>query len=243
MTKPTLVLLHGVGLDHRMWAPVADLLAADFTVVTPDLPGHGSRPPARAGVTLSDLADGVVGDVPRGSHLVGFSLGALVAQHLARYRPELVRTLTSVSSVCRRTPAERESVLGRLETAQADFGAATARSLHRWYDGTDVAPAVVERTRATLMANDVTSFVSCYRVFATADAEIGPELGRITVPALAITGAEDPGSTPEMTRRLADALPDCRAVVVPGARHMLPVEQPRQFVNHLTTFIGEDAHV
>jgi (E)-2-((N-methylformamido)methylene)succinate hydrolase len=46
-----------------------------------------------------------------------------------------------------------------------------------------------------------------------------------------------------MTRRLADALPDCRAVVVPGARHMLPVEQPRQFVNHLTTFIGEDAHV
>ena len=63
------------------------------------------------------------------------------------------------------------------------------------------------------------------------------------MPALAITGAEDPGSTPEMTRRLADALPDCRAVVVPGARHMLPVERPREFVDHLTTFIGEDAHV
>jgi pimeloyl-ACP methyl ester carboxylesterase len=243
MTKPTLVLLHGVGLDSSMWVPVADLLAADFDVVTPDLPGHGNRPSARAGVTLSDLAGGIVGEIPPGSHLVGFSLGALVAQHLARYRPELVRTLTSVSSVCRRTPAEREAVLGRLETAQADFGAATALSLQRWYDGTDVDPAVVERTRATLLANDVTSFVSCYRVFATADAEIGPELGRITVPALAITGAEDPGSTPEMTRRLADALPDCRAVVVPGARHMLPVEQPRQFVNHLTTFIGEEAHV
>ena len=114
MTKPTLVLLHGVGLDHSMWAPVADLLAADFDVVTPDLPGHGSRPPAPAGVTLSDLADGVVGEVPHGSHLVGFSLGALVAQHLAPHRPELVRTLTSVSSVCRRTPAEREAVLGRL---------------------------------------------------------------------------------------------------------------------------------
>jgi pimeloyl-ACP methyl ester carboxylesterase len=243
MTRPTLVLLHGVGLDHSMWEPVAGLLAADFDVVTPDLPGHGARPPAGDGVTLADLADGIVAEVPPGSHLVGFSLGALVAQHLARHRPELVRTLTSVSSVCRRTPAEREAVLSRLETAASDFGAATARSLERWYDGTDVAPAVVERTRATLLANDVTSFLSCYRVFATADAEIGPELGRITVPALAITGAEDPGSTPEMTHRLANALPDCRAVVVPGARHMLPVQEPRQFVNHLTTFIGEDAHV
>ena len=68
----------------------------------------------------------------------------------------------------------------------------------------------------------MTSFLHCYRVFATADAEIGPELGRITVPALAVTGEDDPGSTPEMTRRLAEAMPDCRAVVVPGARHMLP---------------------
>jgi (E)-2-((N-methylformamido)methylene)succinate hydrolase len=243
MTRPPLVLLHGVGLDHTMWQPVADLLAADFDVVAPDLPGHGGRPPAAADVTLADLADGIVDEVPPGSHLVGFSLGALVAQHLARHRPDLVRTLTSVSSVCRRTPSEREAVLERLRTAEADFDASAARSLHRWYDGTDVAPAVVERTRATLLANDVSSFLSCYRVFATADAEIGPELGRITAPALAITGAEDPGSTPAMTERLADALPDCRAVIVPGARHMLPVEQPRPFVDHLTTFIGEDAHV
>ena len=94
-----------------------------------------------------------------------------------------------------------------------------------------------------LLANDVRSYLNCYRVFATADAEIAPELPRITVPALAITGENDPGSTPEMTRRLADAIPGCRAVVVPGARHMLPVERPREFVTCLTTFIGERAHV
>src|SRR4051794_6708320 len=109
MSKPTVVLLHGVGLDHTMWEPTAELLTDRFTVLTPDLPGHGTRPPVRDGVILTDLADGVAGEIPAGSHLVGFSLGALVAQHLALHRPRLVATLTSVSSVCTRTAEERSS--------------------------------------------------------------------------------------------------------------------------------------
>ena len=192
---------------------------------------------------LAELADGVAADIPPGSHLVGFSLGALVAQHLALHRPALVATLTSVSSVCRRTAEERAAVLDRLRTAERDFAASAAASLRRWYDGTEVDPEQVRRTEATLLANDRDSFLHCYRVFATADAELGPELDRITVPALAMTGECDPGSTPEMTRRLANALPDCRAVIVPGARHMLPVQRPREFVDCLSTFIGANTHV
>ena len=243
MIKPTVVLLHGVGLDRAMWEPVVDRLADAFDVVAPDLPGHGARPPAPAGVRLADLAAGVVEEVPSGSHLVGFSLGALVAQHLALHRPALAATLASVSSVCRRTAEEREAVLARLRMAERDFAASAAASVRRWYEGTDVDSKQIARTEATLLANDQDSFVNCYRVFATADAEIGPDLGRISVPALAVTGERDPGSTPAMTHRLARAMPDCRAVVIPGARHMLPVERPQAFVDCLTTFIGEYAHV
>jgi len=243
MSKPTLVLLHGVGLDHTMWEPVAALLEDRFTVITPDLPGHGSRTPVGAGTTLADLADAVAPDVPPGSHVVGFSLGALVAQHLAVHRSELVATLTAASSVCRRTEAERQAVLARLETAQADFEASSAASIARWYDGTDVSADWVRRTRETLVANDIASFVACYRVFATGDAEVSPVLDRITVPALAVTGSDDPGSTPEMAYRLADALPDCRAVIIPNARHMLPIERPEAFADAITTFIGDHAHV
>jgi pimeloyl-ACP methyl ester carboxylesterase len=243
MSKPTVVLLHGVGLDHTMWEPVAELLAARFTIIAPDLPGHGSRRPVEPGITLDGLVEGIVGEIPPGSHLVGFSLGALVAQHLAVHRPGLVATLTSVSSVCRRTPDERAAVLARLRSAQANFGASAAASIHRWYGGTEVDHDRIRRTEATLLANNVLSFVSCYRVFATADAEIAPELGRITVPTLAMTGANDPGSTPEMSRRLASAIPNCRALVIPGARHMLPVERPETFADCLTNFIGEYAHV
>lgn len=239
MTRPTLVLLHGVGLDHSMWEPVIGRLTDRFTVLAPDLPGHGRNAPAPAGTTLEDLSHAVAAEVPAGSHVVGFSLGALVAQHLALYRPDLVATLTSVSSVCQRTSAERDAVLGRMEAAREDFAASAAASLRRWYAGTDVGDQWVRRTEATLLANDPESFLHAYRVFATADAELAPELRRVEAPALAVTGEDDPGSTPEMTRRLAAALPDCRAVIVPGARHMLPVQRPDALVECLTAFIGD----
>lgn len=102
---------------------------------------------------------------------------------------------------------------------------------------------VIGRTEGTLRANGLGSFLGCYRVFASADAELAPRLGEITVPSLAVTGENDPESTPEMTHRLAAALPSCRAVIVPVARHMLPVERPEAFCEPLTTFIGESAHV
>jgi pimeloyl-ACP methyl ester carboxylesterase len=243
MTKPTIVLLHGVGLDHTMWGPVSALLVDEFDVLAVDLPGHGINPPAPDGTTLGDLADTLAAVVPAGSHVVGFSLGALVAQYLARYRPDLVATLTSVSSVCRRTPAERSAVLGRLDAAKANFTGSVEASIHRWYDGTGVDQLVVEQTRKTLLANDVDSFVNCYRVFATGDAEIGPELPRIAVPALAVTGELDGGSTPEMSRRLAAAIPSCDVQIIPDARHMLPVQLPGEFVTSITTFIRERGNV
>lgn len=243
MASGTIVLLHGVGLDRTLWDGVAARLRSelgdDWSVLALDLPGHGAREPVPLGVTLTDLAQVLEPEIPPGSVLVGFSLGALVAQHLARFRPELVRALVSVSSVCRRTDAERTAVLQRLAAAERDLAASADASVHRWFDGTDVDPAVVRRTREVLLANDPDSFRRCYRVFATADAEIGPELGRITVPSLAVTGELDAGSTPQMSRRLAAAQPDCRVVVVPDARHMLPVQKPDEFLSALTTFIRE----
>ena len=59
MSKPLVVLLHGVGLDHSMWRPVRALLQDEFDVLTPDLLGHGGNAPAPDGTTLSDLADDV----------------------------------------------------------------------------------------------------------------------------------------------------------------------------------------
>ncbi|MCP3426969.1 alpha/beta hydrolase [Rothia sp. AR01] len=234
------VLLHGVGLDRTVWADVEERLTGR-EVLALDLPGHGAQPPLTSPVTLQDLADDVVGRLPEGPvHLVGFSLGALIAQRIAAAAPERVLSLTCVSAVCSRTPEEAEAVRGRLETARSDFRASMERAVDRWFPG-DVAGNRErrDRTREVLLANDVESYLHAYAVFAVGDREVAPELPRITAPTLAITGELDPGSTPEMTDRLADSIGGARRRVVPGVRHMLPVEAPDALVGELTELITE----
>ncbi|AUI51047.1 alpha/beta fold hydrolase [Arthrobacter crystallopoietes] len=242
--KLPIVLLHGVGLDSTMWDQFRDEVrrASDREVLALDLPGHGSRPPLEREVSLGDLANDVGNRLPARAHLVGFSLGALIAQHLARFQPERVATLTSVSSVCLRTLQEAESVDARLQNAAADFSGSVEASIERWFPadaGTD--PATVAGVRRTLLANDPSSYLHAYRVFATADAEIGAELGAIAVPSLAVTGDQDPGSTPEMTRRLGEAIPGARTAVVPNTRHMLPVQRPAELARIIIEFIEESS--
>lgn len=240
--RPVLVLLHGVGLDHAVWDQVVPLLEPDFDVRCPDLPGHGAGRPVPPDVDLAGLAALVVPDVPRGAHVVGFSLGSLIAQHLAAHHPDRVASLVCVSSVCRRTPEEREAVLARLAAARADHTGSVEASIHRWFDGTDVPVDIVDRTREVLLANDLDQYLACYRVFATGDTELYPALGDIAVPCLAVTGSADPGSTPDMSQRLGAAVPGTRVEIVPGVRHMLPVQSPEVLAHLIHEFIGGRIH-
>jgi pimeloyl-ACP methyl ester carboxylesterase len=142
--------------------------------------------------------------------------------------------------VCRRTPAERNAVEARLEAAQHGFEDSVNASIQRWFPPDTTVPSdVVEQTRRVLLRNDVESYLHAYAVFARGDREIGPELDAITVPTLAVTGELDPGSTPEMSRRLAAAIPDCRLTVVPHTRHMVPVESTSALCDALTEFITD----
>lgn len=237
-----LVLLHGVGLDRSMWSEFHARARAltSREIIALDLPGHGAEPDLADPVTLAELAGDVARRLPGRVHLLGFSLGALVSQHLARFRPELVASLTSVSSVCQRTPEEAAAVLSRLETGSTDFPASVEASLQRWYPADCGVPdSVIDRTRKVLLSNDIDSYLHAYRVFTTGDAVIGPELHRIETPALALTGELDPGSTPEMSRRLATAIPGCRLEIYTGVRHMLPVERAAELARSVTTFISE----
>ncbi|MFF5792213.1 alpha/beta fold hydrolase [Paeniglutamicibacter sp. NPDC012692] len=240
--QATVVLLHGVGLDHTMWRPLQEQLGRESVAL--DLPGHGRQPALREPQDLASLARDVLGRMtsPGPVHLVGFSLGALIAQHIARFAPERVLTLTAVNSVCQRTAEESAAVEQRLATAGDRFEEGVDKAIERWYPaGQSTVPAgIIADTRRVLAANDLESYLHAYAVFARGDREISGELGSITQPTLAITGELDPGSTPEMSRRLGTAIPRCKVHIVPGARHMLPVENATALATQLNSFFSEN---
>lgn len=99
---PALLLLHGLGCDHRTWLPVLGELSRHFTVIAPDLLGHGRSAKPRADYSVAGYANGVrdlltVLGVDQVT-VVGHSLGGGVALQFAYQFPERVARLCLVSS-------------------------------------------------------------------------------------------------------------------------------------------------
>ena len=227
----TVVLIHGVGLDHRMWDELsARLVAAGHRVLCYDLLGHGRTPALSHAVELRDFSEqlhNLLRDQQiNGSTLVGFSLGALVARACAVQDHTRLSELVLLNSVYARTEQQREAVRQRYQQAREKGQASLIDdALRRWFsDEFALArPDIMAQIRERLVSNEPGGFLPAYRVFANAQDETVSQLGSISIPTLIVTGELDVGSTPAMSEQLARRIPNARLRVLEGARHMLPV--------------------
>jgi (E)-2-((N-methylformamido)methylene)succinate hydrolase len=241
---PSIVLIHGVGLDQTMWNQVLPGLA-DRRVVTYDLLGHGSGAPLPPGSDLSTLVDqlrSVCDAEPSPIDIVGFSLGALIAQGFALSYPERVRRLVLVSGVFGRSADERSSILQRVaDVRDGGYLSNVAIAIDRWFAPEFAAahPEVLAAVTECMMSNDVAAYANAYEIFATADEALATQVHRIACPTLVVTGEHDPRSTPAMSHALAATVTNGHAVVIPGARHLTPLEVPDALAHLITMFVEE----
>lgn len=237
-----LVLLHGVGLRLEAWAPQMRALSHRRWIVALDLPGHGESDPLPDGARLPDfvrwfrLALDELG-CPRVS-VAGHSMGALIALGAALTDPGRVRRVALLSAVYRRPEAARRAVIARAELLEAGRMDPDA-PLQRWF-GASESPARI-KTRRLLQAADPEGYAAAYRAFAEGDDVYAGRLAELSCPALFLTGAEDPNSTPEMSRAMAEAAPHGRLVLVPGAGHMVGLTAPEAVNTALAAWLDAPA--
>lgn len=243
-TGPTLIFLHGVGLNQSIWAEQVKVLKPDFQVITYDLLGHGRNAPAKSNAPLSDWIDqlnGVVRDLAlKKFALVGFSFGGLIAQAYAAQNSRKIDRLVLMSTVYDRSEAERASVLARLDLVKREGPQATIpTALLRWFspEFSKARPEIMNQYEALLRGNDAASFLSAYECFAMVDRELVGALAEFNRPALVITGELDTGSTPAMARKLAGMIPGAECSIIAGGRHMMPVEMPDEVNSVLCRFL------
>lgn len=228
---PALALLHGVGLDRRMWAAQVHGLARSHMVVTYDLMGHGKSPPVIGEAVLKDWTS-QLDRVRRALRierfsLVGFSFGGMIAQDFALNYPERMERLVLMSAVYGRSAAERAGVEARLKLAREETPLAIIpAALERWFSPGFAAgqPETVQEYSQVLQNNDAESFLAAYACFAAADRELDGRLGAISCPTLVMTGELDTGSTPDMARNMAASIANAKLSILPHGRHMMPVE-------------------
>ena len=99
MEKPQCVLLHGFGIDSRVWAPFAKLLSKRFQVHLIDLPGYGdNKEQAIETWQCEELADFVLSRAPAKALWIGWSLGGMLATFIAAHHPHRVSGLITIAS-------------------------------------------------------------------------------------------------------------------------------------------------
>jgi pimeloyl-ACP methyl ester carboxylesterase len=170
--------------------------------------------------------------------LVGFSMGAMVAQGYAAAHPQRVGALVLVSAVYDRSPGESEAARVRAKNLTKEaYAASIEEAIERWFTPGFLQnnPKTADKVRRCMQGNDLAAYAAAYDVFARADRELVRLVPKIEAPTLVMTGSEDRRSTPAMCVALATELPHGKSLIVKGRRHLLPLEVP----DILTSVIGE----
>ncbi|TDN57768.1 alpha/beta fold hydrolase [Paraburkholderia sp. BL10I2N1] len=241
-----LVLIHGVGMNRRVWAPQVEALQAHFRVITYDMLGHGaSRLPAISpqldeyAAQLLSLLNHFEIEI---AHVVGHSMGSLIALEFALRYPARVSSVTALNAVYDRTPTQRAAVMQRA----ASLGGSLEQpgidaTIARWFD--DPVPGhladVAELVRSLLETVNPEGYARTYRLFASSDQAHVGRLPQLAVPALFMTGECDPNSSPAMSLSMAAAAPGARAEIIPNERHMMNITAPAIVNQRLLHFIHD----
>ncbi|MEQ0560835.1 alpha/beta hydrolase [Amycolatopsis sp. NEAU-NG30] len=240
---PALLLLHGTATSREQWAPLTEQASDRFTVLAPDFSGSGRTTDHGGPVDVADLAAEALAVLDHAgaatAHVVGHSLGAVVAARLAGTHPARVRSAVlhaawPVTDV--RQDAEFRFWLELLETGPAAF----ARMLPQLALG----PRYWEQ--ATAESNEqlvkaLTEMIqpgTARQIEADRAVDLRPVLGAITAPVLVLGSTHDRLITPEQQRTLAAAIPGARIAEI-DAGHGAPAELPDEFARLVLDFVTE----
>lgn len=230
--KPFLALLHGWGMNARVFDDLAVLLAAAFEVRAFDLPGHGGRD-AVADNTLRGWADDLARQLPDNATLLGWSLGGQVAMRAALDHPHKIARLALLASTPKFIAAE-DWPHGMAPAALEDFGAALLaepemtllRFLGLQTRGMPGQKTLLQRLRQTLLAAPAASSEALVGGLAMLrDTDLRAELPQLAQPTLVLHGALDTLTPAAAGAWLAEALPRaqhiafCRAAHAPHLSH------------------------
>jgi pimeloyl-ACP methyl ester carboxylesterase len=246
------LLLHGGGLDHRMWDEQVPGLAAQYRVVVPDLRGHGAASTLDVPSRHCDDVAALVRHLDAGpAVLVGVSMGGGAATDAALEHPELVRAIV-VSGTATSVPTFSDPwVLGILDEwgraiAERDAAAYVEASLAFCAGPTrsldEVRGDTVARCRR-MLTDTLAHHASPDAVLPEPVHDAWDRLGDIDVPVLALCGGLDSEDHRDMGRRLAAAVRHGRYEEVPGTAHYPNMERPQLWDAAVHAFLDQVAPV
>jgi len=226
--KNPIVFIHGVGLSKEIWKPQINFFK-DYNTLTYDLLGHGKTPLKKSKVSFEDFSKQLVKLINELNfnkiHLVGFSLGALIARHFASEHNDKLSSLIIHSSIYKRNEEQKIVIKNRFEVAKTNRPASKHNAIRRWLSENFIKknPDVYKTIYSILEKNDLKNFLKCYEIFVNYidDDNI---LKKIKINTLITTGENDVGSTTDMSKKLSKMIPGSKFVQIKRGKHLCSIE-------------------
>lgn len=230
-TGHAVLFLHGMGCDGTDWQPQLDTFADRYRCITVDHRGHGrSDREVGDGYSIAGFATDALGvldhlGVER-AHVVGLSMGGMIAQQLAITEPDRVCTLSLLDTFARpgAVGGGMEAMADQVEAGGVDAIAGGFQAMVFASATVNGKPELLERFDEQFRRNTPACLAWAMRAIGGID--VYDRLGSVTAPTVVVCGAEDNLTPLPMAEELAAAIAGAVLEIVPDAGHFSNIENP-----------------
>jgi 3-oxoadipate enol-lactonase len=237
--KAPVLLVHGLGGDHQNWLYQIPALCGRYPILSVDLRGHGASSAAAADFTIADMALDLVRLLRvlgiEKVHVVGLSLGGVVAQQFAVDYPYATASALLAGTFCSIPDELRGVVAESLRFIEDNTMAAIASTRITAAFSDSINPTLRRYMIDRIAANDKEAYVRAAR--AAMSFSIGDRLAEVHCPTLVVVGDEDRVTPPPLSETLAARIAGARLVRMPKSGHICVMEQPAVFNRIMLEFL------
>jgi pimeloyl-ACP methyl ester carboxylesterase len=221
-----IVFVHGVGLTYEIWKPQIDFFK-DYSTLSYDILGHGKSSLEKQKISFDDFSDQLINLIDELNinkiHLIGFSIGSLIARNFATRFNDRLQSLILLGSIYKRSEQQQKIVNERFNQAKNELKL-SKQALKRWFTDKYLEnnPNTYEKISSILSSNNMSNFLKVYELFANHKND--EDFEKIKTNTLVMTGEYDVGSTIEMSQELNKIIKNSQLKIVKDGKHLCGIE-------------------
>jgi len=242
--KSPIVFIHGIGLTHEIWDDQIEFFK-NYNTIVYDLIGHGKTPLNKKQIIMKDFSEQLLKLLDELKidkiHLVGFSLGSLIARDFASLHGNRLSSLTIFGTIYKRTEDEKRQIINRYEVMKKNKDISKKRALERWFseDFIKKNPDIYKKIYSMLEKNNHNIWLKVYKLFVYHEDD-DVSIKQINAKSLIITGENDIGSKPKMSENLSKLIAGSQFKIIKKGKHLCNIECPDNFNITLRKFIDKN---
>lgn len=243
---PDVLFLHGIGGNRRNWVGQLDHFSSAYRAIAVDMRGYGDSDGIVDPFEFPEFVDDIIRLLNELNvdqvHVVGLSMGGLVAQALYGRAPERVKSLTLVA--CRSAaeamphgPNRDAFIRARLGPLREGGAKRLAESLAPELLGPNASVCATEQVMDSLRLIRPESYERVMHARMRVGSMLSPQT--IAVPTLVVAADQDRVAPAEQMRELANLISSAKFVLIKDAGHLINLEQAERFNAELSAFLNE----